>query len=492
MTAAQHGYAFLASLPEVTALQFDDPSQCVDPDARPSDDSVLSHVLFALKHQPLNLQILSQALPMIPEAQVRGRINENVSDPHHRTLGFLWEHFTGLTIPGGGAAHDSALHRLFNPEVFVTTDRGLRSDRWRVVFNGLGTLDYCVTVRKTPRLMALLRRAPIERLRTFIDSLSEGRRQEAVSWCYERETQASFAIERESPDRKRMERFAALLREAHQSFEVDEDYLVTLQGETMTNPFHRATGYRNGQNYLSNGPGASGIRYVPPPFELCRELMDELCAWANELPDDVDPLILATLVSFGFVFIHPFMDGNGRLSRFLFHVVLSRRGCLNGELIVPASAALALKEDAYLDALSRYSEQTRVFWAVDYADQDNISLAFQGHESLYRYWEGTEAVELMAESVEEALEAHLKPQVAHLALFGAMKDRVASHYSVTDSLLSKLVMFCLDQNGRLSKRPRAQYCYEVPAELFDALEQAYQDLNRASHTGSETGEVLDD
>lgn len=42
-------------------------------------------------------------------------------------------------------------------------------------------------------------------------------------------------------------------------------------------------------------------------------------ALANQRPDGLDPLAHAALVSFAFVFLHPFMDGNGRLSRFLLH-----------------------------------------------------------------------------------------------------------------------------------------------------------------------------
>jgi Fic family protein len=41
------------------------------------------------------------------------------------------------------------------------------------------------------------------------------------------------------------------------------------------------------------------------------ELMNELVSFANTAPREVDPIVAASVASFGFVFIHPFLDGNG-------------------------------------------------------------------------------------------------------------------------------------------------------------------------------------
>jgi Fic family protein len=50
------------------------------------------------------------------------------------------------------------------------------------------------------------------------------------------------------------------------------------------------------------------------------------------------PIIRAALIAFGFVFIHPFEDGNGRLHRFLIHDMLVRDGVVPDGLIIPLSA----------------------------------------------------------------------------------------------------------------------------------------------------------
>jgi Fic family protein len=88
--------------------------------------------------------------------------------------------------------------------------------------------------------------------------------------------------------------------------------------------------------------------YVPPPPEIVSELMAELVSFTNQAPSRIDPIIAGALSAFGFVFIHRFMDGNGRLSRFLFHYALCQSGQLAKGLLLPVSIAMKRREDAYL------------------------------------------------------------------------------------------------------------------------------------------------
>lgn len=54
---------------------------------------------------------------------------------------------------------------------------------------------------------------------------------------------------------------------------------------------------------------------------------------------------------FGFVFIHPFMDLDGRLSRLVVHHCLEQSGTLPRGLVLPVSVAMKRHEDRYLAAL---------------------------------------------------------------------------------------------------------------------------------------------
>ena len=76
-------------------------------------------------------------------------------------------------------------------------------------------------------------------------------------------------------------------------------------------------GYRNGPIYIKNAA------HVPPPREAVREMMPALFDLIAEEPSAA---VRAVLGHFCFVFIHPYMDGNGRMGRFLMNAMLSSGG----------------------------------------------------------------------------------------------------------------------------------------------------------------------
>ena len=55
--------------------------------------------------------------------------------------------------------------------------------------------------------------------------------------------------------------------------------------------------------------------FMAPPHRIVPELMDNLFNWMNEAKENVNPLILSSIFHYEFVFIHPFLDGNGRTAR---------------------------------------------------------------------------------------------------------------------------------------------------------------------------------
>lgn len=70
----------------------------------------------------------------------------------------------------------------------------------------------------------------------------------------------------------------------------------------------------------------SGSRFVPPLPAQVEPLMKEFFAWYARVKDSMHPLERAALVHLKFVTVHPFADGNGRVSRLLMNVVLHRAG----------------------------------------------------------------------------------------------------------------------------------------------------------------------
>ena len=159
------GYEFLrgslslsAFAPEVTARAggvtrkntFGDSILAVPGHVAPVSDDPLAHLLFALKHEQLNLQIALLALQKIPAEAVALAFVAKPTGWYARQACYLWELANGTTLTGLPAA-GGPYGVLFSPDKFLTA-ASTRSSRWRVDFNGIGSPQYCVTVRRTPAL----------------------------------------------------------------------------------------------------------------------------------------------------------------------------------------------------------------------------------------------------------------------------------------------------------------------------------------------------
>ncbi len=89
--------------------------------------------------------------------------------------------------------------------------------------------------------------------------------------------------------------------------------------------------------------------FVPPPWERVRELLADLCEFANR--DELPAIAQAAIAHAQFETIHPFIDGNGRTGRVLIHVILRRRG-LAPTVVPPLSLVLAPWSQDYVRALT--------------------------------------------------------------------------------------------------------------------------------------------
>ncbi len=77
---------------------------------------------------------------------------------------------------------------------------------------------------------------------------------------------------------------------------------------------------RRGQIYISSS------NYVPPPGGVaCESLLEELFNWYDDNINTLHPALLACLMHFRFVSIHPFDDGNGRMTRLLMNFILFKK-----------------------------------------------------------------------------------------------------------------------------------------------------------------------
>lgn len=110
-------------------------------------------------------------------------------------------------------------------------------------------------------------------------------------------------------------------------------------------PAVNLAGYRDQQVYINRS------RHVPPPRKAVPDCMEELF---ELLRNEENPAVRAVLGHFMFVFIHPYMDGNGRIGRFLMNLMLISGG-YNWTIIKVDN------RDQYMAALEEASTNENIF-----------------------------------------------------------------------------------------------------------------------------------
>lgn len=436
--------------------------------------TLLQQALFALKHEGVNLGLLACALRRLPPQDLAAQARASPNGVYVRKLGHLWERLHGRPLPGlQGFSVASAYAPLFDPKAYVVGDEQ-RDARWRIAFNGLGGLGFCPVVRKTPELMARIGRDILGQAKAFADEVGPALMERALTWAYLSETEGSFAIEGEAPTHDKATRYAALLRQAHQRRPLTEALLVQWQNAAISNPLDQAVQFRTEQNRLQKDvPGAAGVTYVPPAPSLAAELMDGLMRLANHRPATLDALVHAAVVSFAFVFIHPFMDGNGRLSRFLLHHCLGQSGLLPPQFLLPLSVAMKKHEAQYLQALTSFSKPARELCRVTWAGDEHYAYDWVDDADLwFRFMDLTDAAVFTLDMAAASLDTHMRQEVAFLALFDQVKRHIDARHDLRGSDLATLIVTIFQNGGTLSLNRRKRYADRVQPQVLDAVEAA--------------------
>jgi Fic family protein len=95
--------------------------------------------------------------------------------------------------------------------------------------------------------------------------------------------------------------------------------------------------------------GAQGVTHVAPPANQVSGLMAELFAWLNHAEEH--PLVVSSVFHYEFEFIHPFIDGNGRMGRLWQHLILQR--WRESFALVPVESMLRDHQQGYYQALEQ-------------------------------------------------------------------------------------------------------------------------------------------
>lgn len=176
--------------------------------------------------------------------------------------------------------------------------------------------------------------------------------------------------------------------------------------------------------------------------------MNGLTAFDRMAASNLDPVIAAAVLAFGFVYIHPFEDGNGRLHRILIHHVLAVRGFNPPGIVFPVSAVILDRIDSYRRTPESYSLRLLPLIQWTATEHGNVEVLNETAD-FYRFFDATPHAEFLFSCVARTVDVDLPAETAFLAGYDTFRRRVSALVDMPDRVMDLLFRFLRQHDGTL-------------------------------------------
>ncbi|MBB4210793.1 Fic family protein [Rhodothalassium salexigens DSM 2132] len=418
------------------------------PDATPA-----GHLTFALRYEGLDLAVLKRLFLTTGPEPIERIVRDQPTGTYARRLWFLYEWLIGklLDLPDAEAGRYVP---VLDPRLQWGIE-GRTVRRQRVKNNLPGTPAFCPLVFRTPTLDEQAARNLAGQARDVAAAVPRDLLARTAAFLLLKDSKSSYAIEGERPPQDRIQRWGRAIGEAGRQA-LDRQELLRLQRIVIGDTRFVRLGFRDEGGFVGSHDRDSRLplpEHLSARPEDLDSLIDGMIAFDTGPAQALDPVIAAAVLAFGFVYAHPFEDGNGRLHRYLIHHVLAERGFNPPGLVFPVSAAILDRIEDYRRTLETYSARLLPVIRWEPTERFNVHV-LDDTGDFYRFFDATPHAEFLYDCVRRTVERDLPQEALFLRQYDAFRDRVQALVDMPDSTADLLFHF-LDQNGgTLSKRAR--------------------------------------
>ena len=202
--------------------------------------------------------------------------------------------------------------------------------------------EFCPLVFRTEALERFIALNLPQRAQEIIADVPRDLVARAAAFLLLKDSRSSYAIEGERPPQDRIQRWGRAIGEAGCQV-LDLEELLRLQKIVIGDARFVRLGLRQEGGFVGEHDRDTRMPlpdHISAKPEDLPSLTEGMIAFDREPPQKLDPVIAAAVLAFGFVYVHPFDDGNGRIHRYLIHHVLARRGFNTAGVVFPVSAAI--------------------------------------------------------------------------------------------------------------------------------------------------------
>jgi len=442
---------------------------------KPSND-LTSHLAFALKYEGIDLYILKKFFQYIGSEPVLNMIKKEPTSQYSRRVWFLYEWLMDEVLDISDLKSGTYVE-IVNPKLQYTSS-STNSTRHRIKNNLPGTPAFCPMISKTDKIENFISKDLYGSIEKGLDGRDKDLIRRTAAFLLLKDSKASFAIEGEYPPSLRARNWGKAMGQAGKK-QLTIEELERLQDIVIGTKKLKHMGLRMLEGFIGEHDRET---FSPLPDHISAKvkdlsyLMKGLLDTNNLLQkSEYDPVLVAATIAFGFVFIHPFSDGNGRIHRYIIHHILTRMGYTKKGMIFPISAAILNRIDQYQLILESYSSQRIDIVEWEPTEDHNVKI-LNDTIDLYRYYDLTKQVEFLYECVEETIEQIIPEELDYLEKYDRITQYINNCLSLPDTKVDLLIKLLNQNNGKLSKNKRNKEFDDITDEEILSIEENFQSI----------------
>ncbi len=441
------------------------------------EESLSAQLTFALKYEGIDLAVLNALFKKVEQKEIFSIIAKEPTGSYSRRLWFLYEWLTNKKLKIEDVQTGNYIDLLDDSLQYAGT--AIPSKRHRVKNNLPGVKDFCPLIRKTEKTEAFLKLNLPLKIKKIVGNIHPDIMSRTAAFLLLKDSKASYAIEGERPPQNRAQRWGRAIGQAGQK-PLSKEELLRLQQLVIENTRFIQMGWRKQGGFVGEHDRQYG---TPIPVHISAKhqdldvLINGLIEATDKLEKDetIDAVFAAALIAFGFVFIHPFEDGNGRIHRYLIHHLLARKKYVPGGIIFPVSAIILEKLDDYRKVLESYSTPRLELIEWKATPKNNVKVLKETID-LYRYFDATKHVEFLYACVQQTAEKTIPAEVDYLNKYDKFKVYLEDYFEMPDKTIALLTRFLEQGNGKLSLRAKEREFKALKASELKSIEAKYAEV----------------
>lgn len=352
------------------------------------------------------------------------------------------------------------------------------SSRHRIKNNLPGNSNYCPLVFKTANLQTYCDLDLAKKALEVVDKVPRDILARTAAFLLSKDSRSSYAIEGERPPQDRIQRWGRAIGEAGQ-LDLDKDELLRLQQVVIGDERFIKLGFRQEGSFVGSHDRESRMplpEHISARHEDLNALLDGMVGFADMEAQTLDPVVAAAILAFGFVYIHPFEDGNGRIHRYLFHHILAQRGFNPPGVVFPISAAILERIDEYRGVLESYS--ARLLPLIEWRPTDSFNVQVTNDTAdFYRFFDATPHAEFLYSCVQQTIDVDLPYETDLLRRYDQFRAAIEDMFDMPERTVDLLFRFLQQNNGQLSTRTRNKEFAALTDQEVGRVENIYSSFN---------------